>query len=100
MSRNLGRQSTRAERTRTHLQLNNQISEVKSLLTTGAPSQTTKDLKAQLKDIQAKKKEAGKSPRHSQASSNRFDIPIPKIQGLQLPHQSDYISQSPDSPPT
>lgn len=99
MRRNLGRQSTRAERTRTHLKLDNQITEVKSLLTTDTPSQTTKDLKAQLKDLQAQKKEAGKSPRHSQAPSNRFNVPIPKIQGLQLSQQSNHTSQSPPVSP-
>ena len=46
-----------------------------------ASAQTAKELKAQLKELTEKKKEVGKSPRKSQAVSNKFTIPIPKIRG-------------------
>jgi hypothetical protein len=79
MSRNLGRQAHRAEQNTTHRKLDSDIADTRSLL--NASAQTAKDLKAQLKELTEKKKEAGKAPRNSQASSNKFNIPIPKIQG-------------------
>jgi hypothetical protein len=79
MSRNLGRQVHRAEKDTTHRKLDNDIADTRSLL--NASAQTAKDLKAQLKELTEKKKEAGKSPRKSQAASNKFNIPIPKIRG-------------------
>jgi hypothetical protein len=36
---------------------------------------------SQLKELTEKKKEAGKAPRNSQAASNKFNVPIPKIRG-------------------
>lgn len=82
MSRNLGRQSHRASQNLKHIQINNDIANLKSQLDDS--SQNTKDLKAKLKDLSERKKEAGKSPRNNQAPSNRFDIPIPEIQGTPL----------------
>lgn len=79
MSRNLGRQAHRAEQYTTHRKLDSDIADTKSLL--NASAQTAKDLKAQLKELTEKKKEVGKSPRKSQAVSNKFTIPIPKIRG-------------------
>jgi hypothetical protein len=79
MSRNLGRQAHRAEQNTTHRKLDSDIADTRSLL--NASAQTAKDLKAQLKELTEKKKEVGKSPRNSQAASNKFNIPIPKIRG-------------------
>jgi len=79
MTRNLGRQSHRSKQSTTHRQLDSDIADVKSLL--GNSTHNTKELKARLKELSDRKKEAGKSPRNSQAPSNRFDIPIPKIRG-------------------
>ena len=79
MSRNLGRQAHRAERNNTHRKLDDDIADTRSLLSVSA--QTAKDLKAQLKELTEKKKEAGKAPRNSQAASNKFNTPIPKIRG-------------------
>ena len=58
----------------------NEIADVKSLLETS--TQTTKELKTRLNGLAEKKKDAGKSPRKIHAPSNRFDTPVPKIQGL------------------
>jgi hypothetical protein len=77
MSRNLGRQAHRSQQNTTHRKLDSDIADTRSLLDTSA--QTTKDLKAQLKELTEKKKEAGKAPRNSQAASNTFNVPIPKI---------------------
>jgi hypothetical protein len=79
MSRNLGRQAHRAEQNTTHHKLDSDIADTRSLLNSSA--QTAKDLKAKLKELTEKKKEAGKAPRNSQAASNKFNIPIPKIRG-------------------
>jgi hypothetical protein len=57
--------------------LDDDIADTRSLL--NSSSQTMKDLKAQLKELTDKKKEAGKAPRNSQAMSNKFNVPIPKI---------------------
>jgi hypothetical protein len=80
MSRNLGRKSHHIERCNTHVKLINEIADVKSLLDNS--TQQTKELKARLNELAEKKKDAGKSPRNIQAPSNRFNTPIPKIQGL------------------
>lgn len=77
MSRNLGRKIHHIEQSNTHVKLMNEIADVKSLL--GTSTQTTKELKTRLAE---KKKDTGKSPRKIQAPSNRFDTPVPKIQGL------------------
>ena len=77
MSRNLGRQVHRSQQDTTHRKLDDDIADTRSLLDTS--SQTMKDLKAQLKELTDKKKEAGKAPRNSQAASNKFNVPIPKI---------------------
>jgi hypothetical protein len=82
MSRNLGRKNHRIDRSDTHVKLVNEIADVKSLLDTS--TQKTKELKARLNELAEKKKDAGKSPRKIQAPSNRFNTPIPKIQGLRL----------------
>lgn len=82
MSRNLGRKGHRIERCNTHVKLVNEIADVKSLLDNS--TQQTKELKARLNELAEKKKEAGKSPRKIQAPSNRFNTPIPKIQGLSI----------------
>lgn len=87
MSRNLGRQIHRAQQSRAHLQLDNAIADVKTRLTQS--TQISKDLKAELKELGDKKKEAGKSPRNSHAPSNLFKVPIPKIQGLTVKTASD-----------
>lgn len=79
MSHNLRRQAHQAEQGATHQKLDTDIADTKSLLKTSA--KTIKDLKAQLEEITDKKKEAGKVPRNSQADVNKFNIPIPKIQG-------------------
>ena len=79
MSRNIGRQVHRAEKNTTHHKLDSDIADTRSLL--NASAQTAKDLKAHLKELTDKKKEAGKAPRNSQAPLNKFNIPIPKIQG-------------------
>ena len=76
MSHNLGRQAHRSQRGTAHRKLDDDIVDTRSLL--DISSQTTKDLKAQLKELTDKKKEAGKTPRNSQAASNKFNIPIPK----------------------
>ena len=79
MSRNMGRQSHRTAQSTAHLQLNNDIIQVKNQLVDSA--QNRKELKAKLKDLTEKKKEAGKSPRNIQAPLNRFNIPLPEILG-------------------
>jgi hypothetical protein len=79
MSRNLGRQAHRAEQNTTHRKLDSDIADTRSLLNVSA--QRAKDLKAQLKELTEKKKEAGKAPRNSGATSNKFNVPIPKIGG-------------------
>ena len=63
-----------------HCKLDSDIADTRSLLNTSA--QATKNLKIQLKELTEKKKDAGKSPRKSQAGANKFNIPIPKIQGI------------------
>ena len=76
----LGRKSHRMDQSNTHTKIANEISNVKSLLDNS--TQQTKELKAQLNELTEKKKDAGKSPRNLQAPPNRFNTPIPKIQGL------------------
>jgi len=66
----------------THVELINQIGHVKSLLNN--LTQKTRELKARLNELAERKNGAGKSPRKIQAPSNRFDTPIPKIQGRRL----------------
>jgi hypothetical protein len=68
LSRNLGRQIHRAQQSCAHLQLDNAIADVKTRLTQS--TQISKDLKAELKELGDKKKEAGKSPRNSHAPLN------------------------------
>ena len=80
MSRNLGRKIHHINQSNTHVKLMNEIADVKSLLNTS--TQMTKDLKTWLNELSMKKKDAGKSPRKTQAPSNRFDTPVLKIQGL------------------
>ena len=77
MSHNIGRQAHRAEQNIAHRELDSDIADTKFLL--NASAQTAKNLKVRLKELTDKKKETGKSPRKSQAASNKFDIPIPKI---------------------
>ena len=79
MSRNLGRKIHHIDQNNTHIKLMNEIADVKSLLETS--TQTTKELKTRLNGL-AEKKDAGKSPRKIHAPSNRFDTPVPEIQGL------------------
>ena len=81
MSRNLGRQAHRAVQGAMHHKLDDDIADTRSLLNTSV--QATKDLKAHLKGLTDKKKEAagGKTQRNSHAGANTFNIPIPKIQG-------------------
>jgi hypothetical protein len=82
MSRNMGRQAHRAVQVSMHRKLDDDIADTKSLLNTSV--QATKDLKAHLKGLTGKKKEAaasGKAHRSSQVDANKFNIPIPKIQG-------------------
>ena len=80
MSRNLGRQAHREAQNTTHRTIDRDIADTRSLLDTSA--QMTKDLKAQLKELTEKKKEAGKAPRNNQAASNKFNVPIPKIRSV------------------
>ena len=80
MTRNLGRKIHHMDQSKTHVKLMSEIADVKSLLDTS--TQTTKELKTRLNELAEKKKEAGKSPRKIHAPSNRFDTPVPKIQGL------------------
>ena len=79
MSCNIRRQVHQAEKNTTHHKLDSDIADTRSLL--NASAQTAKDLKAHLKELTDKKKEAGKAPRNSQVLSDKFNIPIPKIQG-------------------
>ena len=79
MSRNIGRQAYRAEQNTTHRTLDSDIADTRSLL--NASAETVKGLKVQLKELTDKKKDAGKAPRNSQMTSNKFNVPIPKIQG-------------------
>jgi hypothetical protein len=81
-----------------HRKLDSDIADAKSLLNTSA--QTTKNLKARLKGLTDKKKEAGKAPRNSQAGANRFDIPIPKIQGAAAATIGQGMASSSESIPT
>lgn len=95
MSRNLGRQSHRAQQSAVHAQLHNEITDVKSRINSSA--QETKDLKGKLKGLSDKKKEMGQSPRHSQAPSNRHNVPIPQIRPPSLPsnlNESASLSES------
>lgn len=94
MSRNLRRKSHRIERCNTHVQLVNEIADVKSLLDNS--TQQTKELKARLNELAEKKKEAGKSPRKIQAPSNRFNTPIPKIRGLLIDATSESSPVAPN----
>lgn len=87
MSRNLGRQSHRAQQSAVHVQLDDDISDIKSRI--GSSAQETKDLKEKLKKLSDKKKEMGQSPRHSQAPSNRHNFPIPQIRPQALPMTSN-----------
>jgi septal ring factor EnvC (AmiA/AmiB activator) len=87
MSRNLGRQAHRAEQNTFHRKLDSDIADTRSLL--NASAETAKDLKTQLKELMEKKKEAGKVPRNTQATSNKFNIPIPKIRGDSLSATTD-----------
>lgn len=94
MRRNLGRQAYRAVEGAKHRKLDSDIADTRSLLNTSA--QTMKDLKAQLKGLTDKKKEAG-GWRNSQTGTNIFNIPIPKINGAAaagatLTAEMDYIS--------
>jgi hypothetical protein len=58
-----------------------------SLATT---SQAQKELKAKLKDLTEKKKEAGRTPRHNRAATQKFEgIDIPPIQGLKVSQPAD-----------
>lgn len=82
MSRNLGRQAHRTEQNTIHRKLDSDIADTRSLL--NASAETAKDLKAQLKELIEKKKEVGKAPRNIHATSNKFNIPIPKIGGDSL----------------
>ena len=93
MSCNLRQQAHREEQNTTHQELDSDIADTRSLLDTSA--QMTKDLKAQLKELTDKKKEAGKSPQKSQAALNKFNIPIPKIQSV-----SATIEAASESTPT
>ena len=77
MSRNLGRQTHRTQQDTTHHKLDDDIADTRSLLNTS--TQAMKDLKTQLKELTDKKKESGKAPWNSQAVSNKFNVPIPKI---------------------
>jgi hypothetical protein len=97
MSRNLGRQAHRSEQNTTHRKLDSDIADTRSLL--NASAQTAKELKAQLKELTEKKKEAGKAPRNSQAASNKFNIPIPKIRGgSTATNLNAVIEQNPNFP--
>ena len=57
--------------------LDDDIADTRSLL--NSFSQTMKDIKARLKELTDRKKEAGKVLRNNQAASNKFNVPIPKI---------------------
>ena len=57
MSCNIGRQAHQAEKNSTHCKLDSDIADTRYLL--NASAQTAKDLKAQLKELTNKKKEAG-----------------------------------------
>jgi hypothetical protein len=67
---------------------------VKSLLDNS--TQQKKELKVQLNELTEKKKEAGKSPQKIQAPSNRFNTPIPKIQGLLIDTTSELSPATPN----
>ena len=98
MSHNLGRQAHWSQRGTAHRKLDNDIVDTRSLL--DISSQTTKDLKAQLKELTDKKKEAGKTPRNSQAASNKFNVPIPKIGAGSLSATTDVAFElAPSSAP-
>ena len=60
IARNLGRQSHCSQRSTTHHQLDSDIADVKSLLNNS--THNMKELKARLKELSERKKEAGKSP--------------------------------------
>jgi hypothetical protein len=94
MSRNMGRQAHRTVQGAMHHQLDNDIADAKSLLNTSV--QATKDLKVHLKGLIDKKKEAasGKACRNGQAGANKFNIPIPKIQGAATGMASSSVTVS------
>jgi len=78
MSRNAGRQASRARKRALHTKLDNGIDDLRDRIATTAEAH--KSLKAALKDLTTQKRDAGRTPKHNRAGSSKFDgVKIPKL---------------------
>jgi uncharacterized protein YlxW (UPF0749 family) len=74
------RRTNNAQRRAIHNDLDSNIDDVREQIS--AASHAQKELKAKLKDLTEKKKEAGRTPRHNRSRSRYDGIEIPTIRGL------------------
>ena len=83
MIRNIGRQTHRTQQRSTHRGLDAEIEVTENIISEA--TQAAKAARSSLKSLKEQKKDAGRSPRHSQVAGNKYnDIHIPKIQGLSV----------------
>ncbi|KAG6818394.1 hypothetical protein H0H93_005275 [Arthromyces matolae] len=83
MRRGVSRRTHAEERRTTHKAIDDEIKDTRANI--ASVSKRQKELKEKLKGLGEKKKEAGRSPRHSSAPGSAFDnIVIPRIRGLQI----------------
>jgi hypothetical protein len=88
MSRTVGRRAHNAQRRATHNFIDRNLDEIRESI--AMASQMQKELKAKLKDLTEKKKEAGRTPRHNRTSTEMFsNVVIPPIHGLTPIHRVD-----------
>jgi chromosome segregation ATPase len=81
LSRLVSRRNHQARRRSDHHAIDDSMDDVQAQIVT--TSQAQKELKAKLKDLTEKKKEAGRTPRHNRAAAHKFDsVRIPAICGL------------------
>jgi hypothetical protein len=78
LSRTISCQNHNACWRNTHKAIDDDINEVHDYI--AMTTQAQKDLKAQLKELNKKKKEAGRMPRHNRVAAQKFDsVMIPAI---------------------
>ncbi|KIJ90834.1 hypothetical protein K443DRAFT_516940 [Laccaria amethystina LaAM-08-1] len=83
MIRNIGRQTHRAQQRSTHRGLDVEIEATENII--NEATQAARVARSSLKSLKEQKKDAGRSPRHSQVAGNKYNnIHIPKIQGLSV----------------
>jgi hypothetical protein len=99
MIRNIGRQTHRAQQRSTHRGLDVEIEATENII--NEATQAARVARSSLKSLKEQKKDAGRSPRHSQVAGNKYNnIHIPKIQGLSVrnspvpPFQGNFICLS------